>query len=202
MQIGANTPPNIDLNVVHVIPDELRDAMDVDVLVHGYYSHLSATAPAYEDLDFPALPGSQAELDIRDQLVTLTEKAVSLLAANRPHFSEANKARVNSFGDKIRNAELPTDERLHFYGRPFKATFERKVALADRESGRDDVVALQGWKMKELQEYCFMLSEPSLFVEAATSGKPPQDYIEAFAQVMDQAAAESNAPPMPPFPLA
>ncbi|CAM3533022.1 hypothetical protein BOSP111201_10885 [Bordetella sputigena] len=202
MQIGANTPSNVDLNTMHMIPADLRDAMDVDVLVRGYYSHLSATAPAYEDPDFPALPGSQAELDIRDQLVTLTEKAVSLLAAYRPDFSDANKARVNSFGDKIRNAELPMDERLHFYGRPFKTAFERKVALADRESGRDDGVALQGRKMKELQEYCFMLSQPSLFVEAATSGKPIQDYMEAFADIMDKAAAESNTPPMPPFALA
>ncbi|ANN66003.1 hypothetical protein [Bordetella bronchialis] len=168
---------------------QINDAIDIDCLVRSYYGTLDATTPMYDEPGFPAALGSQVELGIRAQLAALVDKAATLLAEHSSTFTDADERRLQSgFGDKIRQASLHPEERLYFYSQPFKATLERKLALADR-AGLSD----HGAAMKELRTLVHLLGDPSRFFTAVVGKSIVQDFADAFQKATDGAFAASTA---------
>lgn len=152
----------------------LTDAFDVDALLQSYYAATPAPKPMYDEMEFPAAVGSQAELAIRGQLSALVDKAAEVLTEHCRDYTANDAERLkHGFGDKIRDAGLHNEERAYFYSRAFKATFERKVALAHRAAPDQNSP-----EMKELKNLCYLLNEPSHFFMAVVGKRIVQDFAD------------------------
>lgn len=176
MQIGASStdPGNhsIPLSAPTVPPSVVRQAMDLDATITGYYDSLNApSTPLYADPAQPSVLGTMTGVHIREQLMALNEKAASLLA----EAGRAPRANENCFMGKLAAGALTDAERHYFYSEAFKGKYEQMVAKADCAAPEDRAVAIN-----ELAALWTLLGDPSGFFMHVVGKKIAADFSESF----------------------